>query len=613
MCGILLINDKSLIEKSANKALKTMNHRGPDYTGIIIKENMFIGHNRLSIIDLSTFGNQPMVSSDGDVTIIHNGEIYNYNELKSPMKKFYTFNSGTDTELIMSGYILEGIDFFKKLRGMYAFIIIDERKNQKKIITARDAFGIKPLYIFQKGELLLVASEMKAILSYLDCKQSIDKIMLLHYFMQGYCSEPRTIYKNIRAQEPGRVEIFNLIKDSHKIINLRIINWNLKPRKYDKIELQFYLKQAIDRNLVSDVPLKIGLSSGIDSSLIFALADNDLYDSGLTVKMKNPVFDESDIALKYSKILRKNTIVVEMDNNLNLETINKLISHFDQPFGDSSIIPCYFLSNACKKLSTKVLLGGDGGDEQFYGYDSMHLLHVINSYKIIKRSLYMTLGLLSRLIKNRRLKKMYLFSGDLNDSFYFRNAWILSDGLSKEIKSESLIKSIGYKWDIDLEKTFNLDNLIINQITRTNLISDYLRKTDMMSMYNSVEYRVPFLDEDLFNYSLTIPKTEKYVNRKGKIPLRNMHKNYYDGYGSQQSKKGFSIPYSEYLTTSEKKKMNNTISNFMKIIGKNYLNDQYIENLCDNFININSIKYGVEHSMLQRYFIVYSAARYLTK
>ena len=207
---------------------------------------------------------------------------------------------------------------------------------------------------------------------------------------------------------------------------------------------------------------------------------------------------------------------------------------------------------------------------------------------------------------------MHLISGNLNESFYFRNAWILSDALSEDIKSESLIKSIAYKWNIELEETSNLDNMIINQFMRTTLLSDYLRKTDMMSMYNSVEYRVPFLDEDLVNYSLTIPKRKKYLNGKGKIPLRALHQDYYGGYGTQQSKKGFSIPYSEYLTSSEKKEMNDTIKNFMKIIGNKYLDSEYINNLCNSFINIENINDGTGHSMLQRYFIVYSAAKHLT-
>ena len=207
---------------------------------------------------------------------------------------------------------------------------------------------------------------------------------------------------------------------------------------------------------------------------------------------------------------------------------------------------------------------------------------------------------------------MHFISGNLNESFYYRNAWLLPDALSKEIKSESLIKSIAYKWNIELEKTSSLDNMIINQFMRTTLLSDYLRKIDMMSMYNSVEYRVPFLDEDLVNYSLTIPKRKKYLNGKGKMPLRDLHQNYYSGYGTQQRKKGFSIPYSEYLTYPEKKEMNDTIKKFMKILGDEYLDSKYINNLCNSFINIKNIHDGTGHSMLQRYFIVYAAAKHVT-
>ena len=216
MCGILFIRDKKLKLVKAKEALSTLDHRGPDNTGILIKEDLFIGHKRLSIIDLSKSGNQPMTFANGKLTIIHNGEIYNYNELKGSLKKkSYFFNSRTDTELIMSGYMNEGISFFKKLRGMYAFIIIDQRNNKNKLISVRDTFGIKPLYIYHQNNIILMASEIKAILSYLGGNQLIDEIMLLHYLMQGYCSEPRTIYKNIRAQEPEKVEVFDLLKNTH--------------------------------------------------------------------------------------------------------------------------------------------------------------------------------------------------------------------------------------------------------------------------------------------------------------------------------------------------------------------------------------------------------------
>ena len=612
MCGILFIRDQKLNLVKAKEGLSTLDHRGPDNTGVLIKEDLFIGHKRLSIIDLSKSGNQPMTFANGKLTIIHNGEIYNYNELKGPLKKkSYFFNSRTDTELIMSGYMNEGISFFKKLRGMYAFIIIDQRNNKNKLISVRDTFGIKPLYIYHQNDIILMASEMKAILSYLGGNQLIDEIMLLHYLMQGYCSEPRTIYKNIRAQEPGKVEVFDLLKNTHQVVDLDIINWEIKPKYFDPLELEFFLKQAIQRNLVSDVPVKVGLSSGIDSSIIFALADKDAYDTGLTVRMKNPNFDESNIALKYADILGKKTELVEIDNSLNMEAIDDLLLHFDQPFGDSSLIPTFLLSNACKQVSSVVLLGGDGGDEQFYGYYSMHLLHKIHSLSATKRIFHLVSGLFSTILRDRRITKLHLISGKLNESFYFRNAWILPDALSENIKYKSLIKSIGYKWDINREKSYNLDSLIINQFMRTTLLSDYLRKIDMMSMYNGVEYRVPFLDEDLVNYSLTIPKRKKFMKRIGKIPLRSLHRKYYNGFGSQLSKKGFSIPYNEYLTSLEKRKMNSIVKKFMKGIGSNYLDSEYINNLCNSFKNIGKVTNGIEHSMLQRYFIIYAAAKQL--
>ena len=612
MCGFLMIRDKNLHLNNAKKALKTLKHRGPDHTGTVVSEDIFLGHNRLSIIDLGKNANQPMVNKNGKVILVYNGEIYNYKSLKINFLKDTWFNTNSDSELIIEGYEKFGISFFEKLRGMYAFVMYDFRDNQKKIISVRDSFGIKPLYIFQNEDIYIISSEIKGIISYLNGGQETDQIMILHYLMQGYCSEPRTIYKTIRTQRPGFIEIFNVNNNQHSVKNLNVIQWGSKEKNRYPKNFEFYIRQAVDRNLVSDVPIKVALSSGIDSSTIFALAKHNKKNYGLTVKMENPNFDESKIALQYSKILNKKTEIITINQNINLEKINDLLRHFDQPFGDSSFIPSFFLNKACKKISSTVILGGDGGDEHLYGYDSMHYLYFLNSNLIFKKIINKISYIILKFIQNRKLLKINGLSGNLNESFYYRNSWLLNNALSKNLNSNWLSKSISYKWNTEMEKTSSIDNMIINQFFRTVLLSDYLRKTDMMSMYNGVEYRVPFLDEDLVNYSLTIPKKKKYKFGSGKIPLRTLHNRLYRGFGSYLPKRGFSIPFDEYLKLSEKKEMNYEIKTFMKNGGGDYLDKDYVDGLCNNFMNFGNRRSNLKRqSILQRYFIIYSAAKFL--
>jgi len=357
MCGFLgaVDFDKRLevIQPLLSKGLKAIAHRGPDSSREELFENVYLGHNRLSIIDLSESGNQPMKSANSDASIIYNGEVYNYQELKKELSGI-KFNSNSDSEVVLEGYLKEGTDYFKKLRGLYAFAIYDNRQNQK-IILARDPSGIKPLYYFSKNNFHIFGSEIKALLPSVRNKITINENVIKTFLNLGYCPEPETVYNEIIALAPGSIyEISSqqTIKSSFKKYDF--VSENSHDVNRNTIDTEKYLELAVKRNLTSDVEVAVALSGGIDSSLIYAFAnrsDSDI--KGLTVKFEDEEYDEGELSKVYSKTLNGKHEFVEVESELNLDTLNKILLNFDQPYADSSAVNVYFLTKATGKI-TKV-------------------------------------------------------------------------------------------------------------------------------------------------------------------------------------------------------------------------------------------------------------------
>ncbi len=616
MCGFVgaYSNQKKIRPKNFHSALKLLKHRGPDASSVWSKdENLFLGHNRLSIIDTSSNSNQPFISKCKNAVIVFNGEIYNYQTLKKQLNSI-GFRSGSDTEVILQGYLEQGSGFFSSLRGIYSFAIIDLR-NEVELILVRDPGGVKPLY-YKEDAGIMFASEIKAIKALSYQNSSFDETSIKQYLNLGFIPEPNTVYKDIHSIRPGYILKFS---------NNKIVNY--KPffeYRFDKInsysfeknieKTSILLSQSVKRNLTADVDVSVSLSGGIDSSLVYYYANK--HNSNILAQTisfdDHPNYDESAISKIYSKNLNGNHKIRSINEDVNLEIINKLFLHFDQPFADSSAIPVYFLNKHASKYG-KVIIGGDGGDELFNGYPSQHLLSYfipLSRFKNLWKILFKCRGIFNE-NHSRMIFRMYSMIKQNNDPIkmmYHRNSWLpffstLDGNVAFNFEDDTShidnYKSL-FNEEIPLENNYK----IIFDYFRKILLSDYLRKTDMMSMLNGVEWRIPFLDEDLTSFAFSIPFSQKSNLKFGKIPLRHLHKKLFPKNTSKLKKQGFSIPLDSYLSEDDKKYIVNEILKKDSII-YHFLNKKYVEELVNEFSFYRKVNQISRASIYQRILMLY--------
>jgi asparagine synthase (glutamine-hydrolysing) len=591
MCGFLgAVDFNRNIENVfplLQKGLKNISHRGPDGSKELTEKNLYLGHNRLSIIDLSANADQPLKSVNAEAYLIFNGEIYNYKELK---KNFTNtkFRSASDTEILLEGYLNEGPDYFKKLRGIYSFAIYDNREDQK-IILGRDPSGIKPLYFFEKNGFYIFGSEIKALLPCVREKLTVNEKILKSYLNLGYCSEPYTIYNEITAVEPGSYISINKEGYYKKIFeSFDFQKENRYDYKGNTENTEELLMKAVERNLIADVEVTVALSGGIDSSLIYAFANKSNSEiKGLTIRSDDKEYNEGDTAKIYSDTLKGKIEFIEADSELNLETLNKILADFDQPYADSSAINVYFLTKAAGKVA-KVLLGGDGGDELFNGYPSMTWLTYIDklnrngitnaSGKAILKIAKMFTGTSSK----RSVKRISdLWSDKPHELLYDWHSWFPRKTVYENGSPFLFDPSEGaefYRNIFEERAPDKFKNYVVYDYFRKQMLSNYLRKTDMMSMYNGVEYRVPLLDEDLTVYALSIPFEQKSSLKTSKKILRTIHGKIFPAETSRASKKGFTIPLDTALSNDEFKVIGE------ELLKKNNFVSQYIKNEYTEFL-----------------------------
>jgi asparagine synthase (glutamine-hydrolysing) len=617
MCGFIgTYSDKGDFNlQQCKQALNSISHRGPDNEGHYISDGVFLGHRRLSIIDLSEDASQPFKAHNEEVFIVFNGEIYNYQELKSDLQAKVNFRSQSDTEVIVNGYLVYGIDFFSRLRGIYAFAIYD--KPNKKIFLVRDPSGVKPLYLYNKDKNAIFSSEIKGIVSLVKNKLSTNDKVLKAYLNLGYCPEPYTIYNEISAVEPGKcIEISDKKSKEYNILSYNFSKQNNLPFRENLERVEEYFDLAVKRNLIADVKVSVALSGGIDSSLIYASAlKNDQNLQGISVTFNDKEYDESSTAKAYAESLSGKLDVIKVNNEFSLETLNKILEHFDQPYADSSAIPVYFLTKAARKY-TKVLIGGDGGDELFNGYPSQTILQFLNTYKnkfpsgaVRPIGAFLT-KLLSGNKKREAIRTLDLWNSNSKDMIYDRQSWFPRN---TKFRSESPFlfdtaegKDL-YFSAFSKDEPDNFDDQVVFNYFRKTMLGDYLRKTDMMSMMNGLEYRVPFLDEDLTQYALQIPFDQKSNLRTTKFFLRELHKKYYNPALSKLPKKGFSIPLDKNLQPDEFSYMKEILLNPKDNILHEFIRKEYIVFLFKALQDSQSYRAEISRgSIYQRILMLYS-------
>ena len=598
MCGICGYNsNKSLGKEILKKMNNKIAYRGPDAEGYYIdnlkKREIGLAHRRLSILDLSPLGNQPMISQNGDVVVIFNGEIYNYIELKERLQtKGYIFNSNSDTEVIINGYLEYGIKIIEKLNGMFAIALYDKKNDT--IYLVRDHLGVKPLYYYVDKNNLVFASELKPIMEFPFFKKEIDYESLNDYLYHGYITGKRSIFKNVYKLLPGnylkfknsKIELKEYWSVEKAYLNRKVQDESLENWK--KI-IKNHLEKSIKERMIADVPIGAFLSGGIDSSLVVAimqrLSKNPI--KTFTIGFENKLYNEAN----YAKSIAEYLGTEHREYYLKDEEIEKLVldipQYYDEPFADSSQIPTMMVSKIAKEQVT-VSLSGDGGDELFCGYSSYeHYLKLSKYIEIFK--IFQWLPFKEKIIKKISSKYTHLLKFNNENN-------IINAGYLNYISKDSLIKK--YNKNNKSERYFKLNYLTKNiqekamlRDLRTYLPDDILTKVDRASMAFSLESRAPFVDDYKFvELSFKIPHSLKYKNNEKKYILKELLSDYIPRELIERPKKGFSIPIEEMLRTNLKYLLEIYLNeNFLK--KQNIFNERKIKKCLKLFYNKKNIEY----------------------
>ncbi len=553
MCGINGFNFKN--KKLIKQMNKTITHRGPDDSGIFMDENVSLGHVRLSIIDLSKKGKQPMkYKKDGkEAFIVFNGEIYNFLKIREELKKKgYRFKSKTDTEVILASYFEWGFDAVKKFNGMWAFAIYDV--DEKILFLSRDRLGVKPLYYFFDGKNFIFSSEPRGIYVHnINKRDNINKRAVSLYFSLGFIPHPYSIFKNMYKLEPSTNLIFGL--KNKKIKKHRY--WDIPVYKpihdINKLKNEFFsiFEDAIKLRLISDVEIGVLLSGGLDSGSIYYMLNKKIKQKlkSFSIGFKEKNLDETENVKTITKTIGKYKHIHKyFENKKFLEIENEIIEMLDEPFSDFSIFPSYFLYKTVSQ-DVKAAISGDGGDEIFGGYR-----HYSNVKKIEKLSKlpFFVLNFVNRLIQFERINKIIKMSIDLkkgkNYFYYITNDKLVTREYEKFLKEKfSSIK----KYTNDIGEMYR-----IYDIKYGTLPENYLHKVDKSSMFTSLEIRSPFLDYRFVEFSQKIPIYLKFNISQTKIFIRKTMKNLLPEKIIRGKKMGFTPPHWIWEKKYEKKLKN---------------------------------------------------------
>ena len=598
MCGILgqvNIRDELPSEEEFISHVKLLDHRGPDAFGIKKTNYCILGHTRLSILDLSSAGSQPMQSKCGRFLISFNGEIYNHNEIRKELSKNHNLNEqywigSSDTETLLTSISLQGLDNTMKIvRGMFAFGLWDKKDNSLTLV--RDAIGEKPLYYNLNNGSVIFSSELKPIKKILGSSLNVNKNALSLYFKYNYIPAPYSIYENTFKLNPGsilKIDLnalenirgklfsFNDVKHTFKLKQYWSLERCIKDANFQKFqtydeslyEVNKSINLAVNRQQISDVPLGCFLSGGIDSSLIAATMSEHSNSkiNTFTIGFHEKDFDESVYAKNIADCIGSNHYERKISINDALKIIPLLPKIYDEPFADSSQIPTYLVSRIAKEKVT-VSLSGDGGDEFFGGYNRH--FRVVPLHNLIQKIPLKFRPVLSTFIRTISQSDSRLITNFFNRIFHSTTnmndkLFRLSNRIADSKTERDLYKSFLIEWD-DSENLLqgleelphflnedwiefkNFEETMMYVDAKTYLPDDILVKVDRASMANSLETRAPFLDIDLIKTSFRVPLDYKINSGSGKKILKDLlhkkiPKNLFD-----RQKQGFGVPIADWL------------------------------------------------------------------
>lgn len=562
MCGIFGIKytDRSRVvpERLVKEATDLMKHRGPDDAGYWVQGALGLGHRRLSIIDLSPLGHQPMFNEDGEVSLVFNGEIYNYRELYQPLCDLgHRFRSKSDTEVIIHAYEQWGLDCVRRFNGMFAFGLWDARSQSLWVV--RDRLGIKPLYYFWDQETFVFSSEIKPILQAGVLKAAMNERVLDTYFSLGYVPGPETMFQGIRKLPPGHFLCLKngSLSESTYWDFAAVGQLSLTAKGYEE-KLEALLRDSISMRLRSDVPLGVFLSGGLDSSAVVALMSDMLSEPINTFTVgydasKN--FTEEPFADMVASRFQTKHHVFKLEPDDFITSLEKLVEFAEEPIVEPAAIALYHLSHLARKSAT-VLLSGEGSDEILAGYYLYHIMQKIDEMRNLLPASWLQTARAAAAFGSRALK-VAKYGDWLNLSLenrYQGTSGYLTESMKKRLYNEDFFAVKGSY----LEETFSAlfdkvshksDSLskMLYVDTKTWLVDDLLLKADKMTMAASIELRVPFLDYRLVELVSSFPASIKLDAGNGKAILKSIMRDKLPQMIVNRKKMGFPVPVSDWF------------------------------------------------------------------
>lgn len=583
MCGYVgftnFIDNSNLV---INDMMDRIKHRGPDSEGTYIDQDIALGFRRLSIIDLSQ-GDQPILNEDCTKVLTFNGEIYNYQILRNDLiSKGHIFKTKSDSEILLHGYEEYGTDLLNKLRGMFSFVIWDKVK--KELFGARDFFGIKPLYYSQMGKTFMFGSEIKSFLAHPHFLKELNQDALENYLTFQYSPTSETFFKNVFKLPAAH---YFTLKDG--ILNVKRY-WEIKFEADEKPSLDEWVQKisetftdSVQIHKISDVEVGSFLSSGVDSSYVAAVAD---VDKTFTVGFgEDEKYNEIGFAKEFSKYINKENINKVISKEEFWDNISKIQYHMDEPLADPAAIALYFVSNIASK-KVKVVLSGEGADEIFGGYNIYKEPNDMPAYNAIPKFIRKGIGSVAkRLPQKRGINFLVRRSKDLEERF-IGNAYMFSEEERKKIlKIKTNAPAATEITKPFYNKVSDKDAITKMQYLDLHLwmTGDILLKADKMSMANSLELRVPFLDKEVMALAEKIPTKYRVTKENTKYALRLAALKSTPPQTANKKKLGFPVPTRVWLKQDD---CYQTVKNyFTSETAKKFFNTDEIVHYLDDHKN----------------------------
>lgn len=566
MCGISgivypEISQNPEYKVRLKKMTDAMQHRGPDDEGMEFFANCFLGFRRLSIVDTSSAGHQPMYSQDNNCCIIFNGEIYGYRDIKQTITN-YSFKSNTDTEVVLALYGKYGTDVLQQISGMFAFAIWDEK--QQQIFGARDRFGEKPFYYaFGKNGEFIFASEIKSILATKLVDEEINSDAVFHYLRHAYVSSQQTIYKNIFVLPPSH---FLIYKNGELQINsyYTLEKSEVRINEKDAVEnLKNLTRNSVKKQLIADVPVGVFLSGGLDSGTMVALS-SEFHPTITTLGFAyegdwNEMPQARQIAEKYKTEHHE----VFLEEERISEILEKILTNLDEPLADTSIVATYAICEKAKEKMT-VVITGNAGDELFGGYkwyqQELEFLEQGNANKTLL-PLFKMGSLFSKIIGAKKWNAS--FQEKINRAKYNTIIDYHKRKVHQFFTKEEVEKLLKSGKDFEHHYSFNLDEKNLNSCLKMDLTNvlpgSYMVKDDRISMMHSIELRTPFLDKNLVDFCMSLPYQYKVSATQTKKILRQAFGSLLTEDILSKKKQGFGAPVAKWLKLKEMEGFTNEI------------------------------------------------------